>query len=298
MDQLNLESCQQSLLNMAKIIDDICRKNDIQYWIDGGTTLGAVRHGGFIPWDDDVDMCFLVDDFKKMRQILKEEIIAKHSQYILYNDHRPFKHYTEYFADTSVVRNGFYPLKIDLLMIKALPNTPESIRLDQKIVNSLKFYYNKSDQLNFDDTEFVKQHFKKGDFLFKRERFVDFFIKYIERLNVVKEDYLFCYPYNDFYVSREREFYTYDDIFPIKEIDFAGVKLFAPNNTNAYLTKLYGPNYMTPPPKEQQVPFADKISNSKFPSFLQKKMIYFLYLLKAIKNSFTLNKKIKDKLKT
>ncbi|MFR9070550.1 MAG: LicD family protein, partial [Paraclostridium sp.] len=42
---------------MLFLIDSICRKYNLKYWIDAGTLLGAIRHGGFIPWDDDCDIC-------------------------------------------------------------------------------------------------------------------------------------------------------------------------------------------------------------------------------------------------
>ena len=48
----NLRACQLKQLEILKVIDGICKRNGIQYWLDSGTLLGAVRHGGFIPWDE------------------------------------------------------------------------------------------------------------------------------------------------------------------------------------------------------------------------------------------------------
>ena len=55
-DDSELRKLQLVILEIMKVIDQICRENDIGYWVDAGTLLGARRHGGFIPWDDDCDM--------------------------------------------------------------------------------------------------------------------------------------------------------------------------------------------------------------------------------------------------
>ena len=52
--QQNLRACQLKQLAILEEIDKICKRHKIEYWLDGGTLLGAVRHGGFIPWDDDI----------------------------------------------------------------------------------------------------------------------------------------------------------------------------------------------------------------------------------------------------
>ena len=56
-DGSDTRRAQLRMLEMLHFIDDICKKNNIEYYINSGTLLGAVRHGGFIPWDDDLDIC-------------------------------------------------------------------------------------------------------------------------------------------------------------------------------------------------------------------------------------------------
>ncbi len=70
---------QQLCLEGMCEIDRICRKHGISYWLDFGTLLGAVRHGGFIPWDDDLDISMMAEDYEKFRAVAEEEL--RHSDY-------------------------------------------------------------------------------------------------------------------------------------------------------------------------------------------------------------------------
>lgn len=67
-----LRNRQLRMLDMLIYIDSVCQNNNIKYWLSSGTCLGAVRHGGFIPWDDDVDIELLKDDYDRLIKILRE----------------------------------------------------------------------------------------------------------------------------------------------------------------------------------------------------------------------------------
>ena len=62
------------MLNMMKIVHNICEKHGIDYFLWDGTLLGAVRHKGFIPWDDDVDLAMMRDDYERFFEICKSEL--------------------------------------------------------------------------------------------------------------------------------------------------------------------------------------------------------------------------------
>ena len=70
----NLRELQHRMLEILKEVDRICRKHNIQYWLSSGTLLGAIRHGGFIPWDDDLDIEMLRQDYLKLMDILPNEL--------------------------------------------------------------------------------------------------------------------------------------------------------------------------------------------------------------------------------
>lgn len=61
-------------LNMLELLDGICKKHNIKYFVEYGTLLGAVRHKGFIPWDDDLDVMMFRDDYERFKQVAADEI--------------------------------------------------------------------------------------------------------------------------------------------------------------------------------------------------------------------------------
>ncbi len=72
--QQQLRACQLKQLSILEEIDRICRKHRIEYWLDGGTLLGAVRHGGFIPWDDDIDIAMTLYDLRRFKEVARKEL--------------------------------------------------------------------------------------------------------------------------------------------------------------------------------------------------------------------------------
>ena len=61
-------------LEMLKVLDDFCRRHDIEYMLDAGTLIGAIREHGFIPWDDDVDIIMTRDNWEKLDSLIRDEL--------------------------------------------------------------------------------------------------------------------------------------------------------------------------------------------------------------------------------
>lgn len=291
MDLETVRKFQMVMLDMAKDLDTLCRQHNITYWITSGTTLGAVRNGKFIPWDDDFDFCFMPDDFYKIRKLIKEELIPNNPHYLLYNDHRP-ANFGEYLANTNWLFDDFYPVRVDLLKMKSIPNTPEAIQRDRDMINILAFLYNRTNELDVKNKDLLYEALYEGSFWRRRERFMIKFEEYIDSSNQVREDHIYSLDYSYIFTPRLKGYFDYNQIFPVKNIELEGYLFHTPNDTNAYLTQLFGPDYMTPPPKEKQTPYHYSFKKMYFPK-MTKWLMWFIYQLKAIKNTFTLIPRIK-----
>ena len=93
-------------LELLSHVDRICRANSIQYFLSGGTMLGAVRHKGFIPWDDDIDIAMLREDFEKFKQVAKEQLPKKYQ----YQSHTNKDGY-HYFFDKITIKDTYFSTK-------------------------------------------------------------------------------------------------------------------------------------------------------------------------------------------
>ncbi len=107
---------------------EICQCNGIKYSLGYGTLLGAVRHGGMIPWDDDVDVVVLREDFEKLQQIYSSNNCKDQFQFVCHKNHPEIKTKIGYFIDYSTITetafktNDYHGIHIDVYPIDVVPN--------------------------------------------------------------------------------------------------------------------------------------------------------------------------------
>ena len=94
MKELTTPEIRKRLLDILVVFREFCQENNLNFYLCAGTLLGAVRHGGFIPWDDDIDVAMLRDDYDKLLDIARDNPIIKDKykiiSYELGTSHYPF----------------------------------------------------------------------------------------------------------------------------------------------------------------------------------------------------------------
>lgn len=106
-DPQMVRTIQQENLKNLKVLDAICKRHGIRYWIAYGSLIGTMRHKGFIPWDDDIDVGMMREDFEKLCQVPKEEWLSEGSILVTSRDDdiRQEKMFGRVFRERSVIQS-------------------------------------------------------------------------------------------------------------------------------------------------------------------------------------------------
>lgn len=236
-DNSSLRLYQLHLVDLLKDFDKICKEIGVKYWLSQGTVLGAVRHGGFIPWDDDVDVEMTYADYKKFCKAFVET--DKYVVQTIHNDTHytlPFAKFREKSApinDASSIISSYYKYRgpfIDIFY------SEYSFKFISKIIN--KFYVGAA---------YLKIRFGINF----TTNLLSSTLKYCgEILSRTARCTLKFFPGKKYGLGYGSHFYEVEsnpsDIFPLSSIEFESVSFPAPNNFDGYLEKIYG-DYMRLP---------------------------------------------------
>lgn len=234
-DGSTLRKAQLRMLEILIDFDKVCKKHDIKYWLSSGTLLGAVRHGGFIPWDDDLDIDILEDDYLRLLPILQKELGEKYFIQNRKTDRNFINNFTKirdrhsYIVETQAMTSRYanHGLFIDIFPLN------RSIKPFQRICGSIHY--------------FCYLLSCKGDLMHILSRFFTncMYACIIPLFRLFtgfsKSNFVYHTYGSHFYVGRNLK-----NILPLTEIDFEGYKFPAPGNCDGYLSDMFG-NYMTLP---------------------------------------------------
>lgn len=213
-----LRTLQNNDLLLLCIIDKVCKKNNIPYWLDYGTLLGAYRHKGFIPWDDDMDIAMLREDYDRAKILLKKTL-------------EPLGFEADEKPGAPMVRMGIgykhesTGVWCDIFPVDSIWSDVERDCVLQKISSQMlqyrKFYYKVRNKVSTDAIVEKKRQ--------------------IISLNGTGYKILYHGPE---YVDVNLLVHDDEDVFPLTTVEFEGVPFPAPNNCSRYLQRIYGKDYM------------------------------------------------------
>ncbi len=265
--QLKHRDLQLTLLYILDNFSQICDKHGLRYWLDAGTFLGAVRHRGFIPWDDDIDICMPRKDYETF---ITETHKALHNDFILQNagndknihyffskirllnsrmvtNNRKLNktaHHSGIFIDIfpvdNVPENHFfrklhkYSLKFLTVALRGDKlKYPDKKSLFEKVKVRLNRLLSATVQLILSDRQLLNLHRLLSSKIAENSR-------YFAVLGTPRE-----------YDKRIR---LKEDVFPLKKYTFEGNQYWGPKAADKNLTRQYGNDYMTPPPEDKRYP--------------------------------------------
>lgn len=247
---ISVHDVQMVLLNILKDIDAICQKHDIPYWLTGGSCLGAVRHKGFIPWDDDADIGMMRKDYDRFLKICNQlgdeyccQSIESHKEFNVTIPAMKIRKKGTYVEETNTLlknrcedSNGLF---VDVFIIDYVSEDklvdfgwrlkngallPVLIALDNMKINPSRL---KNKYVNN-----AQQYGQK----YQNSRLIGYEI---------------TWSYNSFF---HPIVYPKKSVFPLKYVPFEDTYLPIPHNPDPLLQAEVGKNYMSYPPEDAQQP--------------------------------------------
>lgn len=255
---------QENLLEILIEIDRICRKYDIMYFLDSGTALGAVRHKGFIPWDDDADIGMLRTDYEKFLSAAKCELDEKFflqttdTEPNFYQMHAKIRKNGTRFIETATrnvkMHQGIF---VDIFPFDIIPKANANNIYNSGRRKRYELYewgisnlYTKSDGTLLYFARFLMRKFKYGYcHLFKsRDKIINDFLSNYTQFSFEEDEekVVVCYSYSVDCI------YPIDFFYPSIEAEFEGHSFKLPAKYHEYLSMTYGDDYMELPPEEKR----------------------------------------------
>lgn len=235
-----LRNHQLRMLEMLKYIDKKCRAHNIKYWLSSGTCLGAVRHEGFIPWDDDMDIEMLKSDYPRFKQMMEEDSNIN----IVFQTHDSD---SEYFAPYGKIRDlssiieennchdKYYKYRgvyIDVFVIE--PSVSRIItQVSSGLQNRLQYPLAKIQNHTLRKIASNSMYILLSKFIYPV-------------LSLITSHSSSCQRLRHIHGSGSVNPRYYEDLFPLVYIPFEGYTLPVPNNYHHYLLTIYG-DYMKIP---------------------------------------------------
>ena len=234
MEIKTLEDLKKAEVEILDFIHKFTEENNFKYWLSDGTLLGAVRHKGFIPWDDDIDVGMTREDYDRFVEKFNE---LKPFGYKVVLDRKDTYQFIKVISteNTLIYNDKPYDIFVDVFPFDYWT---------EKRANFFNFFIHLSKNRK---KSFKNSLFNLGEVLrrqIRKKLFLKIILPYTK-----KTEYIGYGIECDFEIKLNK----LEDMFPLKKIEFENKMYYVPKNTDAYLKFLYG-DYMTLPPEESRVP--------------------------------------------
>lgn len=255
MKRLNTEEVKKIQLEILNNVASFCEANDINYWLDTGTLLGAIRHKGYIPWDDDIDIGMLREDYDKFSELFNKS--NNEYRFVCAENTKDFYVAFGKVIDTRTVlyepdKNGSkLAVNIDIFVYD---NAPDDDRLVKKM-------YDKRDRLTYISLFSRGSQITNYDSVVKRivKRFIHMCLCGFSSEKCVEKLICNSKKYSNEQTKRVGNFTSSSRIACDKEVfasfidvEFEGKNYKAPVGYDEWLSDFYG-DYMQLPPVEKRV---------------------------------------------
>jgi lipopolysaccharide cholinephosphotransferase len=246
-----LRKMQLIQIELLREFDRVCRKHGIRYIIASGTLLGAVRYGGFIPWDDDIDIEMLRSDYEKFSRAANEM-----NERIFFQTHKSDKAYPWLYGKlrmngTAAVRVGQEHMKmhsgvfVDVFPRDPMPGSECGRQMFEFIAKTVRKILYSRVMCAAAATVPERVAWHAARLIPKR---IPFAIAWVMRklFNEERSRFVRCMGYHGRYETEgyDRRWFT-----ELTEVEFEGGMYYAPADRHGYLKFVYGSDYMTPPPE-------------------------------------------------
>jgi lipopolysaccharide cholinephosphotransferase len=255
MKHIDIDECHTILLSLAAAFDEICKRHHIPYYMLGGTMLGAVRHQGFIPWDDDMDFGVERTYFPKLLKALSEELPAHFKVRTLDNSDQIFSNFFKIEDIRTEVVDHWHdsPMGIGICIdIFPLDNGRKNYVQTRLLAMYIFVLLIIKDYVYFDPAfrrgfkKLIAKIIRKTNFISIQKN-----LNYVDRLIIKHTQASSGYMINYYGRWRKKEIMPKKIFGTPQAYQFENITLKGTENADAYLSALYG-NYMQLPPEEMR----------------------------------------------
>lgn len=258
-----MNELQRRLIDILSWFHKFCKKNDLKYFVLGGTMLGAMRHEGFIPWDDDIDVGMPRNEYEKLISLMGDDVFDEKFvlEHPLKNKNYIYPFCKIYDKTTTLVENAKKKIKrgiyIDVFPLDGIGNEKNEVHDNYKVINKLNMLLT----LNI-------AGFRKGRKWYKNLGVALFRLIPMNTDKIIKKLIEECskFPYDDYtYCGNlvgnwgEREIVPREVMGEPRLYKFENIEVYGAEKADEYLTSLYG-DWRKLPPKEKQVTHHDFVS--------------------------------------